>query len=634
METLGFENFRNTQPLGQIGGLEEDPIVSALASDLMGPDSSNALVGVGRGGGLEPTVEPTVEPTLETVALDGIILGERPIEMPAPFREPDTVDVRPELDPDPIIGVPVVPPVVIPGDFEIILPLPDDQLLSQDSPGVKFGSEAADRMGEVVATGDFNGDGFEDAAIGVPGEDVGSINNAGAVNIIYGSGSGLDPDGPPLNDQVWTQNSAGLNSGIGAESGDGFGSSLVAADFNGDGFMDLAVGSPDENAIDVVDAGMVNVIYGSANGLNATGSQFWTQNSPGISSGQGTETGDNFGETLTAGDFNGDGFMDLAVGSPGEDVFDIVDAGAVNVIYGSANGLTSIGDQIWHQDSGQAQASPVISSVAEAGDRFGGALTAGDFNGDGRDDLAVGSPGESVGNIEDAGAAVVIYGSNNRLTATGHQTWHQNRTGILDEAETGDRFAASLTAGDFNGDGIDDLAAGVPQEDIENVSNAGAVNVIYGTANRLSATGDQFWHQDSFGVQGVAQGGENSEFGFLGDRFGTSLTAADFNGDGIDDLGVGVPGEDLGVGVNSIDVGGVNILNGSQNRLTGLGDRFVSQDTLDITGESPESRDRFGWSVAGGDFNGDGRADLLVGIPGKQIDNLNAAGAVGVLYDV
>ncbi|MBE9041139.1 FG-GAP repeat protein [Oscillatoriales cyanobacterium LEGE 11467] len=554
METLSFGNFRNTQSLGRISSLEEDPMMGALANDLMQPDTSNPLVGVGQGG----NIEPPVEPTLETVALDGIILGERPIEMPGAFREPDTVDVRPELDPDPIIGVPVPPPVFVPGDFEIILPLPDDQLLSQNSPGVKFGSETFDRMGEVVATGDFNGDGY----------------------------------------------------------------------------TDLAVGSPDEDALNVADAGMVNVIYGSANGLNAAGSQFWTQNSPGISSGQGTEAGDNFGETLTAGDFNGDGFVDLAVGSPGEDVFDIVDAGAVNVIYGSANGLNAIGDQIWHQDSGEAQASPVISSVAEAGDRFGGALTAGDFDGDGRDDLAVGSPGESVGNIEDAGAAVVIYGSANRLSANGHQTWHQNRTGILDEAETGDRFAASLTAGDFNGDGIDDLGIGVPEEDIDNASNAGAVNVIYGTANRLSATGDQFWHQNSFGVQGVAQGGENSEFGFLGDRFGTSLTAADFNGDGIDDLGVGVPGEDLGVGVNSIDVGGVNILNGSDNRLTGLSDRFVSQDTLDITGEPPESRDRFGWSVAGGDFNGDGRADLLTGIPGKQVDNLNGAGAVGVLYDV
>ncbi|MGB7271765.1 MAG: FG-GAP repeat protein, partial [Geitlerinemataceae cyanobacterium] len=263
------------------------------------------------------------------------------------------------------------------------------------------------------------------------------------------------------------------------------------------------------------------------------------------------------------------------------------------------------------------------SSAAEAGDSFGASLTSGDFDGDGIDDLAIGSPSESVGNIGSAGAATVIYGSANRLTATGHQTWHQDSAGILDEAEQGDRFSASLTAGDFNDDGIDDLAVGVYSEDIADIAHAGAVNVIYGSSNRLSATGDQFWSQNSAGIQG------NSEYG---DYFGWSLTSGDFDGDGIDDLGVGVPLEESDS--SSTNAGAVNILRGSVDRLTGLNDRFLSQNTLDITGNPAEAHDRFAWSLTSGDFNGDGHFDLAVGVPNEDIDGIIDAGEVNVFYDV
>ena len=95
-------------------------------------------------------------------------------------------------------------------------------------------------------------------------------------------------------------------------------------------------------------------------------------------------------QAAVQGDFNGDGFADLAVGAPGEDLGS-PDAGAVNVLYGSAAGLTSAGNQFWHQNS------PGIAERADAGDLFGSALAAGDFNGDGFDDLAIGVPAEDVG---------------------------------------------------------------------------------------------------------------------------------------------------------------------------------------------------------------------------------------------
>jgi FG-GAP repeat len=137
-------------------------------------------------------------------------------------------------------------------------------------------------------------------------------------------------------------------------------------------------------------------------------------------------------------DFNGDGFADLAVGVPDEDVGTITNAGAVNVLYGSGTGLSAAGNQLWHQDSGG------ILDGAEADDIFGWALAAGDFNGDGFADLAVGVPGESVGTISFAGVVNVLYGSGSGLSATGNQLWHQDRSGVADVAEADDHFGLGL----------------------------------------------------------------------------------------------------------------------------------------------------------------------------------------------
>src|SRR5207253_10766060 len=89
---------------------------------------------------------------------------------------------------------------------------------------------------------DFNGDGFPDQAIGAPSEDLGSLDDAGAVNVLYSSATGLQTDAPA--DQLWTQDSTDVEDQ--AESGDRFGFALVGADFNGDGFADLAIGAPSE----------------------------------------------------------------------------------------------------------------------------------------------------------------------------------------------------------------------------------------------------------------------------------------------------------------------------------------------------------------------------------------------------
>jgi disulfide bond formation protein DsbB len=188
------------------------------------------------------------------------------------------------------------------------------------------------------------------------------------------------------------------------------------------------------------------------------------------------EANDSFGDALARGDFNGDGEEDLAVGVPFEDIDGISGAGAVNVLYGSGSGLTDVGDQLWHQDT------PGIQGTAEAFDDFGRALASGDFNGDGVEDLAVGVRFENIDGITNAGAVNVLYGSGGGLTDVGDQLWHQDSPGILGAAESSDLFGRALASGDFDGDGADDLAVGVPGEDIDGTLSAGAVNVLYGTA--------------------------------------------------------------------------------------------------------------------------------------------------------
>jgi len=190
---------------------------------------------------------------------------------------------------------------------------------------------------------------------------------------------------------------------------------------------------------------------------------------------------------------------DLAVGVPFEDVGTVVDAGAVNVLHGSSGGLTSTGDQFWSQDS------LGVKGTGEADDGFGRSLAAADFGESSQADLAVGVPFEDIGTVEGAGAVNVLYGSSGGLTATGDQSWHQDTFAVIDTAEAADFFGWSLAAANFGKSSQADLAVGVPFEDVETVVGAGAVNVLYAASGGLTATGDQFWDQDSSGIQGTAE---------------------------------------------------------------------------------------------------------------------------------
>jgi hypothetical protein len=334
--------------------------------------------------------------------------------------------------------------------------------------------------------------------VGVPTEDIDGETDAGAVNILYGSATGLTGSGS----QLWYEEYNGLGGGI--EAYDRFGYALTAGDFDNDGNDDLAISIPHEDRDGVVNTGRVVVLYGTAAGLTASGNQSWEQGQNGL--GDQPEEWDLFGETLTTGDFDGDGYADLVIGVPNEELVLQSNAGRVQVLYGSSAGLTS------------ADTENFMLQAYTAGDRYGAALTTGDFDGDGFDELAVGIPGEDLYSWANIGAVEILYGTSVGLHRRSgwDDFWTQGDSGMVDGPTLGDKFGSALAAGDFDNDGYADLAVGIPYEDVGNIVDAGAAHLLYGSADGITSAGNQFWHQDSYWVEEVAE---------KDDRFGWSLAA-------------------------------------------------------------------------------------------------------------
>jgi hypothetical protein len=462
-----------------------------------------------------------------------------------------------------------------------------------------------EEFGSRFAVGDFDGDGYDDLAVGVPEYDFLTTDEVGLVWVFYGSPAGLMDTGY----QVFLQTILGIDQQ--SEEDDHFGDGIAAGDFDDDGYDDLAIGVPGEDIGSLEGTGLVHVLYGSASGVTTDGQQVYSQTQSTIL--DTAEGGEGFGRTLATGNLNGDAYMDLVIGVPYEDIDLEIAAGAFHVLFGSASGLTTVTQQFWHQNiSGTAGA-------AESGDRFAEILVTGDFNDDTFDDVAVGIWAEDVSAVPEAGAVHVFYGSSIGLTAVDDVEFAQGVAGVEDGPEDDDEFGLGLASGDFDGDGADDLAVGVPFEDFDGESGGGFVHVFMGGPGGLSGTDEEIWHQGSPGILDEV---------FAGDNCGYPLHTGDFDGDGRDDLVIGCRGDDFVFGMHE---GAANVIYGGAGGLSPRGNQFVHQGWEDLF-ESPEGGDTLPGALASGDFNGGGTDDLIVGVPLEDLGAVIDAGVFQVIY--
>jgi hypothetical protein len=282
---------------------------------------------------------------------------------------------------------------------------------------------------------------------------------------------------------------------------------------------------------------------------------------------EGTHSG-RAGWSFGVGDFDHDGFEDLAVGMPWNTA-SVTQAGEVAIYKGSATGLV-----LWTELS---------QTVPEYGDRFGAALAVGDFDNDGRrDDIAVGSPGEDNGR-----GAVYVYRTNAGVLGA-FATLTETGLGTRSDYE---HFGATLAAGDIRGTAHDDLLVGAVDETVDG-KVAGSVFLYTGAAATMT------------GSEVIAPAFPEHDMGF-----GRALAVGDFDDDGDDDVAIGQPGA-------SRTAGSVRVLRTAANELSHWG--LLTEELAD---HDIEVGDRFGAALATGDIDDDGRDDLVVGAPGEKYND-------------
>ena len=442
-----------------------------------------------------------------------------------------------------------------------------DVAISQD--GAAFGTS-------VSGAGDVNGDGYADLIVGAP------LYNSGQLD----EGSAFTYEGSALRTlSGQNQLEAQLRTST-AQAGSDWGRRIVnAGDVNGDGFSDLAVSAPFYDA-GHVDEGVVFVFHGrsTANASLGDGSEDARI--------EGNETSARLGRALSsAGDVNGDGYADLAIGAPDWDGADGV-PGAVFIFHGGAAGVGN---------GSPANADTVLES--DIAGSFGVAVAAlGDVNGDGFGDLAVGAPQYSAGQPLE-GAAFVFHGAPGGIPDGGPADAAARVESDQGGLATGFLGASVAGAGDVNGDGYADAIFGAPFFD-DGQTNEGVALVLHGGPDGI-ASGNT-----SVADARIQADVADAQLGFAVDG------AGDVNGDGYDDVIVGAPAEREAY-----------VFHGGP---LGIGDQTPAG--ADATLASAAHVD-FGRFVAGvGDMNGDGFAEVLASAPGTPLEPMIDDGRVLVAF--
>jgi len=413
------------------------------------------------------------------------------------------------------------------------------------------GVSAGDEFGASVGAADFNHDGFMDIAVGARGDVVGQGQSKGMVYIYLGSASGI------------ATTPAIVLSGEQAKGE--FGRTMTAGDINGDGYGDVIVGAHGTDAGKGTHQGRAFVYYGGPKGIGATPSLVLT----------GENRGDEYGRTFDVVDMDGDGINDLLLGASGH-TGELSSQGKIYIYRGTKKGLDP---NPWFTRAGD-----------KADDEFGRSLAGADVNGDGHMDLIVGTPGLTGAGkgarVTVPGSMFVFNGSAKGLSTTASF----KATAAVVGAHLGEGLA---TVGDANGDGFADVAIGERDYSCEG-GVAGKIILYLGGPNGFSA--DRTWSMVGKGFTGLGR---------------SVVRGADLNGDGYSDFMTSAPS---GTGK---DGAGVHIFFGGPK---GWGDPMLLSVETSSLGTS---------MFMAGDINGDGAPDLVAGSAGG---GPNKEGMVRVYY--
>ncbi|MGW2179517.1 VCBS repeat-containing protein [Streptomyces sp. NPDC001732] len=400
---------------------------------------------------------------------------------------------------------------------------------------------------------DFNGDGYPDVAVGAPMATVGGSEGAGAVSILFGGPGGLSSARKQV--LTWPDRSGIENPGDAR-----YGTALRSADLNADGYADL-VSRLWANLPGGDQGTVLAVNWGGASGLSKNA----TVLAP-VPGDQVDGTGD-----LDVGDVDGDGFADIAVGDARR---------GGHVLHGPI-GRTGK----WSRVGSFTVDGTAVLDTSE--------IAIGDVTGDGVGDLVI-----------------LGFGPDD--------PWQQH-TYLLKGSRTG--FAAPVEIKDAAGAGVGGVSVGIADLDKDGHGDivigrgdewshadtpgkkGGALFVSYGGPKGQSTTRKPVWiNQDTEGVSGTAE---------AHDRMGYSLALGDTNGDGYPDIATGLPGERIN-GIS--EAGRVLVLKGGPKGVSGAGSKEFGQYTAGVPGVA-EAGDQFGEAVALGDYDGNGRTEMVVGDP-------------------
>jgi len=486
------------------------------------------------------------------------------------------------------------------------------------------GAPANSDTGSVTSLGDVNGDGFEDILIaGYRTDATAATNeNSGRAYVIFGTATGFSSN---IDLSTVGTTTAGFTIN-GLAAGDQLGSIVSrGGDINKDGIDDIVLNAPDAD-VNGTGSGSAYVVYGkNSTPGNTFGSTFDLAGLDGTNgfAMHGQAVNDGFGSGIaSAGDVNRDGIDDLMISAQGEDASGRVNAGATYIVFGKTGSpvntatldLTSLdgtnGFVIYGANAGDSD---------NPGANGRNISSAGDVNGDGIDDLLIGTPGYDAGNALNVGAAYVVYGKDVDLPGVSFSSTFDlaNLTaadGIRIEGPAipnVDMGFSVSDAGDVNGDGYDDIIIG----SVDNSGNGGAY-VLFGGQSLANLSVDSL-----DGTNGFRLTGEDDRVSGISVR-----GAGDFNGDGYADLIVGSYSS-----ITTADT--AYILFGKAGGFSADIDPSLLDGTDGIRLNGVHTGDLAGRFVSeAGDLNDDGLDDVLIGALTADTNSLNSTGAAYVVY--